>query len=218
MAAALLHADYADEWHPDRRAATRSLFLDEAVVLSEIISEGEIIIAKARDGIEGATVEEKVLAAEGQAIYTAPIKALSNQKFRDFREAHGDDVGIMTGDVTINPEAPLLIMTTIPLGVAGGIVGGLGSTGDDIVADGSLEITGHGWGHHVGEIRLIVAHAFQRLGLGTLLARELYFLAVQHQLDRVVARVMGSSCQIEASMPVAAPNSELGLVERSSWM
>ncbi len=45
-------------------------------------------------------------------VYTAPIKALSNQKFRDFREEHGDDVGIMTGDVTIHPEAPLLIMTT----------------------------------------------------------------------------------------------------------
>ncbi|NJN14361.1 MAG: DEAD/DEAH box helicase [Planctomycetes bacterium] len=45
-------------------------------------------------------------------VYTAPIKALSNQKFRDFREEHGEEVGIMTGDVTINPEAPLLIMTT----------------------------------------------------------------------------------------------------------
>jgi superfamily II RNA helicase len=50
---------------------------------------------------------------EGRRIvYTAPIKTLSNQKFRDFREEHGDDVGIMTGDVTIQPEAPLLIMTT----------------------------------------------------------------------------------------------------------
>jgi superfamily II RNA helicase len=51
--------------------------------------------------------------AEGKTIiYTAPIKALSNQKFRDFRAEHGDAVGIMTGDVTIHPEAPLLIMTT----------------------------------------------------------------------------------------------------------
>jgi superfamily II RNA helicase len=50
---------------------------------------------------------------EGRRIvYTAPIKALSNQKFRDFRAEHGDDVGIMTGDVTIHPDAPLLIMTT----------------------------------------------------------------------------------------------------------
>lgn len=48
-----------------------------------------------------------------RVIYTAPIKALSNQKFRDFRKRFGEKiVGIHTGDVTINPEAPLLIMTT----------------------------------------------------------------------------------------------------------
>jgi superfamily II RNA helicase len=48
-----------------------------------------------------------------RVIYTAPIKALSNQKYRDFRKRFGDEVvGIQTGDVTINPEARLLIMTT----------------------------------------------------------------------------------------------------------
>jgi antiviral helicase SKI2 len=46
-----------------------------------------------------------------KAIYTSPIKALSNQKFRDFRETF-DDVGILTGDVQIRPEASCLIMTT----------------------------------------------------------------------------------------------------------
>lgn len=46
-----------------------------------------------------------------KAIYTSPIKALSNQKFRDFRNTF-DDVGILTGDVQINPEASCLIMTT----------------------------------------------------------------------------------------------------------
>ena len=46
------------------------------------------------------------------AIYTAPIKALSNQKFRDFNKLYGDRVGILTGDITLNPDAPLLIMTT----------------------------------------------------------------------------------------------------------
>jgi len=45
-------------------------------------------------------------------IYTAPIKALSNQKFRDFQVQFGDDIGILTGDVSINPAAPVLIMTT----------------------------------------------------------------------------------------------------------
>jgi len=46
-----------------------------------------------------------------RTIYTAPIKALSNQKYRDFR-AEGIDVGLMTGDVTIHPGAQVLVMTT----------------------------------------------------------------------------------------------------------
>lgn len=44
-------------------------------------------------------------------IYTTPIKALSNQKYREFHEEFGD-VGLITGDVTINPSASCLIMTT----------------------------------------------------------------------------------------------------------
>ena len=46
-------------------------------------------------------------------IYTSPIKALSNQKFRDFKTTFSSShIGILTGDVQINPEAPCLIMTT----------------------------------------------------------------------------------------------------------
>ncbi|MBI4549815.1 MAG: DEAD/DEAH box helicase [Candidatus Omnitrophica bacterium] len=53
------------------------------------------------------------MARNEQAIYTAPIKALSNQKFRDFRERFGESkIGILTGDVAINPDAPIRIMTT----------------------------------------------------------------------------------------------------------
>ena len=44
-------------------------------------------------------------------MYTSPIKALSNQKFRDFRETFGD-VGLLTGDVQIKTDASCLIMTT----------------------------------------------------------------------------------------------------------
>ena len=46
-----------------------------------------------------------------KVIYTSPIKALSNQKFRDFRTTF-TDVGLLTGDVQIKPEAGCLIMTT----------------------------------------------------------------------------------------------------------
>lgn len=48
-----------------------------------------------------------------RAIYTSPIKALSNQKYRDFKQTFSAaSVGILTGDVQINPEANCLIMTT----------------------------------------------------------------------------------------------------------
>ena len=48
-----------------------------------------------------------------RAIYTTPIKALSNQKFRDFRRIWGDDeVGLLNGDVVVNRDAPILVMTT----------------------------------------------------------------------------------------------------------
>lgn len=48
-----------------------------------------------------------------RCVYTSPIKALSNQKFREFKQTFGaDNVGILTGDVQINETAPCLIMTT----------------------------------------------------------------------------------------------------------
>ena len=46
-----------------------------------------------------------------RVVYTSPIKALSNQKYRDSKKRF-NDVGILTGDVNINPDAQCLIMTT----------------------------------------------------------------------------------------------------------
>jgi ATP-dependent RNA helicase HelY len=48
-----------------------------------------------------------------KAFYTTPIKALSNQKFHELIEIYGEDkVGLLTGDVSINGEAPIVVMTT----------------------------------------------------------------------------------------------------------
>jgi len=46
-----------------------------------------------------------------KVIYTSPIKALSNQKFKDFHKL-SSDIGILTGDIKVNSEASLLVMTT----------------------------------------------------------------------------------------------------------
>ncbi|HUT33276.1 MAG TPA: DEAD/DEAH box helicase [Planctomycetota bacterium] len=55
---------------------------------------------------------EQAMQRGRQIVYTAPIKALSNQKFRDFSAKYPDRIGILTGDVSLNYRAPGLIMTT----------------------------------------------------------------------------------------------------------
>jgi superfamily II RNA helicase len=55
---------------------------------------------------------EKCIETGHRVIYTAPIKALSNQKYRDFYAQYGEHVGIVTGDVVLNPFAQVLLMTT----------------------------------------------------------------------------------------------------------
>jgi L-amino acid N-acyltransferase YncA len=62
--------------------------------------------------------------------------------------------------------------------------------GDEIVADGALELAGTGWKEHVAELRLIVAKAYQRKGVGMLLARELYTLASAEKVEDVVVEMM----------------------------
>ncbi|MEN9710218.1 MAG: hypothetical protein RL441_210, partial [Actinomycetota bacterium] len=49
----------------------------------------------------------------GKAFYTTPIKALSNQKFNELVDVYGvDEVGLLTGDLSINSEASIIVMTT----------------------------------------------------------------------------------------------------------
>jgi superfamily II RNA helicase len=79
------------------------------------IEAGENVLVAAPTGSGKTLVAEYAIARAlrlgRRAIYTSPIKALSNQKFRDFR-AEGQRVGLMTGDLTLDADAPILIMTT----------------------------------------------------------------------------------------------------------
>jgi superfamily II RNA helicase len=80
------------------------------------INNGFSVIVSAPTGAGKTAIAEHVIETSIQnnlgVIYTAPIKALSNQKFRDFQGQFQDKIGILTGDVSINPFAPVLIMTT----------------------------------------------------------------------------------------------------------
>src|SRR5699024_7933960 len=55
----------------------------------------------------------RALAGGGRCFYTTPVKALSNQKFRQFRQRCGpENVGLLTGDHSIDADAPIVVMTT----------------------------------------------------------------------------------------------------------
>lgn len=75
-----------------------------SLVLSAPTGSGKTLVAE--------YLIEKVLKTDRRIIYTSPIKALSNQKYRDFAKLYGDKVGILTGDVVINRDAQALIVTT----------------------------------------------------------------------------------------------------------
>ena len=79
------------------------------------LENGDSVFVAAHTSAGKTVVAEYAIALAAKhmtkAIYTSPIKALSNQKFRDFKNEFAD-VGILTGDVQINPEASCLIMTT----------------------------------------------------------------------------------------------------------
>lgn len=88
-------------------------FQKEAI---DYINAGHSVIVSAPTGAGKTAIAEhvirKCLEDRIGVIYTAPLKALSNQKFRDFQGQFQDNIGILTGDVSINANAPVLIMTT----------------------------------------------------------------------------------------------------------
>jgi len=60
----------------------------------------------------------------------------------------------------------------------------------EIIADGALELSGEDWQKHQGELRVIVARPYQKKNLGTIMVRELYFIAVKRKVELVVVRMM----------------------------
>ena len=81
------------------------------------LAEGRSVLVAAPTGTGKTVVAEFgiwLARRDGKrAIYTAPVKALSNQKFRDLRARYGaDEVGLLTGDIVENPSARIVVMTT----------------------------------------------------------------------------------------------------------
>ena len=83
----------------------------------EYINNGKSVVVCAPTGAGKTCIAEfaiqRALKNGQRLFYTTPLKALSNQKFRDFGQKYGENnVGLLTGDTSINREAPIVVMTT----------------------------------------------------------------------------------------------------------
>ncbi len=84
----------------------------------ERLEEGRSVLVAAPTGSGKTTVAEFAVflarrERDARIFYTAPIKALSNQKFRELCAEYGEDeVGLLTGDVNLRGDAPIIVMTT----------------------------------------------------------------------------------------------------------
>lgn len=89
-----------------QKEAIASLDRGKSVVVCAPTGSGKTVIAE--------YAIHRALARQKRVFYTTPLKALSNQKFRDFQERFGSPeiAGLITGDMVINGGAPIVVMTT----------------------------------------------------------------------------------------------------------
>ncbi|SJN13100.1 putative helicase [Leucobacter sp. 7(1)] len=88
------------------------------ITACERLEEGRSVLVAAPTGSGKTTIAEFAVylarrERDARIFYTAPIKALSNQKFRELCDEYGEDeVGLLTGDLNIRGDAPIVVMTT----------------------------------------------------------------------------------------------------------
>src|SRR6266498_1683538 len=90
--------------YPAQETAILELFEEKNVILNTPTGSGKSLVATA--------VQFKALAQGKRSIYTCPIKALVNEKWLNLCHEFGpDNVGLSTGDATVNRDAPILCCT-----------------------------------------------------------------------------------------------------------
>ncbi len=87
-----------------QKNAIDALDADKSVVVCAPTGSGKTLI--------GEYAIHRALTCGKRVFYTTPLKALSNQKYRDFEDQFGTKIGLITGDIVINPEAAIVVMTT----------------------------------------------------------------------------------------------------------
>ena len=181
----------------------------------EHLQHGRSVLVCAPTGTGKTIVADHVVDAALQAgqrvVYTAPVKALSNQKFRDYCRLHGDEnVGLLTGDLVIRREAPCLVMTTE-------ILRNMLLTGEDttnlraVVLDEIHFLDDRERGTVWEEVLIYLPSSVQVLGLSATLSNVREFAAWLSHVRKSRVEVVEEPTRA-VPLEIAFANAELGTV------
>ena len=187
-------------------------FQTEAI---EALREGDSVLVCAPTGTGKTVVAdwmvERCLAQGQEVIYTAPIKALSNQKFRDYVRLLGEEkVGLVTGDLVIRRDAPCRVMTTE-------ILRNMLLTGEEmpnlaaVIIDEIHFLDDHERGTTWEEVLIYLPHPVQVVGLSATLSNLEMFSA---WLEQVRSRPVKVIEEHERAVPLTfrVATSDTGLL------
>ena len=139
-------------------------------------------------------MEKKLKLKNGLEVLIREMAEDDVQRSLDFFRALPDeDRAYLRVDVT----DPLVVEQRITAIKSGRVIRLVAVIDDQIVADGALELEGYGWKTHIAEIRLIVAHSYQRKGLGMLMARELFMIAAEKKIEEILVEFMEAQVGVQ---------------------
>jgi len=132
-------------------------------------------------------MEKKVKLKDGTEVVIRDMRQDDlDRSLKFFNDLPEEDRLYLRVDVTKREVVEHRIKTML----AGEVVRIVALLNDEIIGNGALELKGHGWIEHLAEMRLIIAQPFQHLGLGMLMAQELYYIATKRHVEKIVVQMM----------------------------
>jgi superfamily II RNA helicase len=190
------------ELYPEQEEAILELFAGTNVILNTPTGSGKSLVASA--------LLFKALCAKARAVYTCPIKALVNEKFLSLcREFGPEHVGMMTGDASVNPRAPILCCTAeilANMALARGADAGLAAVVMDEFHYYSDAERGYAW-----QVPLLTLAKSQFLLMSATLGSTEFFETELEKLTAVPAKTVKSD---RRPVPLEFEYSETPLAEK----
>lgn len=132
-------------------------------------------------------MKKNVKLKDGTEIVLRQLKKKDRNRLTEFfRSLPKEDRIYLRVDIT-DKETIKQIIKSSKLGESRRIIA---LDNDNIIATGLLELEKRKWKKHFGEIRLLVSKSYRRKGLGMLLARELYLLAISEKVEDIIVKMM----------------------------